>query len=108
MKRMAEAISIDPRTFRRLGAAQLMKHTLGLSRRYGPRGFRLYYLWYLVPGESAAQHQVEVERFAEVAIREIEFVPMTYQDLFRDLQQLDEPVPGYIEYLADRYFSEAQ
>jgi hypothetical protein len=82
----------------------LIKHTLGLSRRYGPSGFRLYYLWYSVLGEAAALHQAEIERFARGVEGDIEFVPMTYQALFGALCDLAEPAPGYIEYLRDRYF----
>jgi len=51
--------------FERLGAAQLIKHALGLTRRLGPGGFCLVYLWYEVPGRDADQHLTELAGFAE-------------------------------------------
>jgi hypothetical protein len=53
LRRLAEVISVDGLAFERLGVAQLIKHILGLSKEYGPDGFRLTYLWYRVEGPTA-------------------------------------------------------
>ena len=91
--------------FERLGAAQLIKHALGLKHAHGSNGFRLLYLWYEWPGEAAETHKREVQRFAESIGGDFDFAAVTYQDLFGDLRDLPEPGPGYIAYLANRYFS---
>ena len=91
--------------FEHLGAAQLIKHALGLAHAHGPNGFRLVYLWYEWPGEAAETHKREVERFAESIGGDFDFAAMTYQELFGDLRDLPEPGPGHTAYLADRYFS---
>jgi len=88
--------------FQRLGAARLMKHTLGLTREYGQAGFSLVYLWYDFFDEAASTHRSEVERFAEMAAPDISFTPITYQDLFEKLTGVEEPTPSYLMYLAGR------
>lgn len=91
--------------FEHLGAAQLIKHALGLQHAYGPMGFRLLYLYYVWPSEIAEAHSEEVDRFAEIAQMDLEFAPMTYQKLFDRLKTVEEHRPGYMSYLGDRYFS---
>jgi hypothetical protein len=83
LRALAGELVDKPMTFQRLGAAQLIKHVLGLAREYGPAGFRLVYLWYDFASGSAEQHRREVERFSEVAGQVIAFEAMTYQDLHR-------------------------
>ena len=48
-----------------LHSAQLIKHTLGLKRKFGKKGFRLLYLWYDVLGKEGAVHRDEIEKFSE-------------------------------------------
>jgi Restriction Endonuclease associating with ARP len=90
--------------FRYLNAAQLLKHTLGLRRRFTAGGFELLYLWYDVPGSSAAETlREEVERFSQAVSTEVRFRSLTYQELFGRLA----PVVGetdYAAYLGSRYF----
>lgn len=66
VRRLGKTLAQDPWAFQRFGAAQLVKHTLGLSRRYGSTGFRLIYLWYDFASEAAATHRSEVDRFTEI------------------------------------------
>ncbi|MCL1599675.1 MAG: hypothetical protein M3094_10865, partial [Actinomycetia bacterium] len=91
--------------FKHLGAAQLVKHALGLKNAYGPKGFRLLYLWYDWPGEISEAHNSEIERFAEIVSEDFDFAALTYQELFEELRGIPEPRPGYLAYLKDRYFS---
>lgn len=92
-------------SFERLGAAQLIKHSLGLTGAFGIGGFRLVYLWFRWPGSEADRHQAEVDRFAEIVGHDFAFEALTYQDLFKRLSGSSEPQPGYLDYLADRYFA---
>ena len=103
LKALARKLMVNPPSFVRLGAGQLVKHTLGLAREYGHDGFRLTYLWYDFHSEAAATHRLEVERFTEVATQDIDFRAITHQDLFGALTRLEEPAPGYLKYLAGRY-----
>jgi hypothetical protein len=103
LKALATQLAANPMTFHRLGAAQLIKHTLGLARKYGPEGFRLIYLWYDFHSETAEIHRGELGRFTEVAGQDITFTSVTHQELFAELTQIKEPAPGYRRYLAGRY-----
>ena len=101
---LALGIADGSTPFEYLGAAQLIKHALGLKNAYGPMGFRLLYLYFEWPSEIADVHGAEVDRFAEIAQQDLEFAPMTYQELFERLETVEEPRPGYMPYLSDRYF----
>jgi hypothetical protein len=105
VRELALAITDGSVQFEHLGAAQLIKHALGLKNAYGPMGFRLLYLYYEWPSEVADLHNAEIDHFAEIAQRDLEFAPMTYQELFERLETVEEPRPGYMSYLSDRYFS---
>jgi hypothetical protein len=105
VRELASAISDGSVQFEYLGAAQLIKHALGLKNACGPMGFRLLYLYYEWPSEIAEVHGEEVDLFAEIAQQDLEFAPMSYQELFERLETVDEPCPGYMAYLKDRYFS---
>ncbi len=102
---LALAIADGSTQFKHLGAAQLIKHALGLKNGCGPTGFRLLYLWYDRPGEIAGAHRNEIGRFAETVGGDFDFAVLTYQELFEWLREIPEPGPGYLTYLEDRYFS---
>ena len=84
-----------------LHAAQLIKHALGLHRSYGD-DFVLGYLWLYVPGTDGNQHLRELEEFTAVAASDIDFVPVTVQELLDRLdgQQCD---PAWLTYMTERY-----
>ncbi len=107
-RRLALEIAAGTEGFRYLGAAQLIKHALGLKYAYGPQGFRLVYLWYEWPSEIADLHNDEVNRFSEMIGSEFDFVALTYQRLFDDLSGIPEPQMGHAAYLRDRYFSTSE
>ena len=104
-ERLAVALADGSARFKHLGAAQLIKHALGLKNAYGPKGFRLLYLWYDWPGEIADAHEAEIGRFAEIVGDDFDFAALTYQELFEGLREVPEPRPGYLAYLENRYFS---
>lgn len=101
---LAHQISEGAVKFRYLGAAQLIKHALGLARAHGAGGFRLLYLWYEWPGEIAATHRDEIGRFIDLVGTDFDVAAMTYQTLFKKLKGIPEPKPGYCDYLERRYF----
>ena len=99
-RRTALAIEQGQLAFTTLHAAQLIKHVLGLSRRYGPDGFVLLYLWYRIPGLAGDSHQLELDRFRNEVGGPVDLRVATYQGLFGRL--VDVPSPWAI-YLLNRY-----
>ena len=103
---LAEAVNAQP-DFHYLDVAQLLKHFLGLHRKFTADGFGLLYLWYDVPGSAAAnEHRSEVERFSQAISPEVRFRSMTYQALFKSLVPCVQGT-SYAAYLRSRYFPEA-
>lgn len=102
-RRLAECIDSGEEPFRWLGAAQLIKHTLGLTQS-GDR-FRLVLVWYRADGPIAFQLDQEIARFSELVSSDIDFEAITYQSLYQRLLALPEPAPNYFDYLHDRYFT---
>ena len=65
-----------------LHSAQLIKHILGLKRKFRKNGFRILYLWYDVLGKEGAIHRDEINKFYEIAkVDGIYFNAMSYQEL---------------------------
>lgn len=91
--------------FTYLGAAQLIKHILGLKRSFGKRGFRLLYLWYDVLGKAGAVHRDEIDAFTAIAKSDgIYFKAMSYQELMDVLsKEYRDTHPAYVRYLSERY-----
>lgn len=103
-RKLAEAINTQPNSFNYLNAAQLLKHVLGLHRKFTTDQFELLYLWYDVPGSTAARdHRAEVENFSQTISTEIRFRGVSYQEMFESLLP---SVKGteYASYLRSRYF----
>jgi len=101
-EQLAKAIYDGQTVFRRLDAAQLLKHILGLKKAF-PSGFKLLYLWYEVPSKAANTHKKEIRMFGDHVQSEVDFRHMTYQDLFRTVKEISDIDPGYISYLEKRY-----
>ena len=91
--------------FTYLHSAQLIKHILGLKRKFGKNGFRLLYLWYDVLGKEGAIHRDEIDRFYGIAKADgIHFNAMSYQELILVLsKEYRQEHAKYIEYLSERY-----
>jgi hypothetical protein len=66
IKHLAQEISPEDNCFGHLHAAQLVKHILGLSRKFGHARYRLLYLWHDALGESGFRHRQEVEKFSDI------------------------------------------
>lgn len=104
--------SIDNlRKTKRLDAAQLIKHILGLRTDDNEKiskykeNFTLLYLWYDVPGtEESKEHQEEIEAFASIAKADgINFRHITYQKVIEYLKNYKNEHKEYIDYLDNRY-----
>jgi hypothetical protein len=91
--------------YTRLDAGQLLKHILGLGRRYKPYPVSLLYLWFDVGSDEADEHRIEVTRFAASVDGAVDFRVATYQHVFAQLRDDAEPQSGYRAYLRDRYFA---
>jgi len=101
-EQLAQEISPKDGRFRRLHAAQLIKHALGLRKTYGRSGFVLLYLWTDAPCQAADVHRAEIADFASVVQQDnIRFRAITYQEVISRL--LKDPAmrqPSHADYLA--------
>jgi hypothetical protein len=100
------AKSICPdENFTYLHSAQLIKHILGLKKKFDKDGFRLLYLWYDVLGKEGAIHKDEIEEFVKVTKKDsIYFDAMSYQELILALSKDNRQEHNdYIKYLTERY-----
>lgn len=102
-EQLAKSIHTEKTVFKRLDAAQLLKHILGLKKSF-PSGFKLLYLWYEVPSKAAITHKEEIGVFGDHVQPEVDFRHMTYQDLFKTVKEISGIDSGYISYLEERYF----
>jgi len=91
-------------SFSYLDAPQLLKHLLGLTTKFGPRGFELVYLWYELSSSEAEKHRQEISEFKKQVGNDVYFRGMTYQKLFNILKGSLDADKQYISYLAERYF----
>lgn len=104
IRRLAQEISPNDIPFEHLHAAQLIKHILGLNRKFGHSRYRLLYLWYDALGGSGFRHRQEVEEFSKIALSDgVLFHSITYQELIVRLAKYRGQHKEYIEYLIDRY-----
>jgi hypothetical protein len=102
-QRLAESVRSGERIFRHLDAPQLLKHALGLARKYS-NGFALWYLWYDVGDDEGMVHGREVEEFAACVEPELGFRAVGYQGLIERLErECGTEHSEYLGYLRDRY-----
>ena len=106
--RLKESIEVLRKT-KRLDAAQLIKHILGLrtdnEKISKDKKITLLYLWYDVPGTEGYEHRQEIEAFASIVKADgINFRHITYQEVIFNLKEnyYDEH-KDYIDYLVERY-----
>ncbi len=103
-KSLAQKISPNDSDFAYLHAAQLIKHILGLNRKFGHGSYRLLYLWYDALGESGYRHNQEIERFSEMVSKDgVKFYSITYQELIVELAKHRVEHEQYVKYLTQRY-----
>jgi hypothetical protein len=105
LHRLSKKISPEDNRFKHLHAAQLVKHILGLNKKYGKNKFRLLYLWYDCLGDVGSIHREEVEEFKKkVKADNIYFHALSYQELIIKLSKEYRDTHGdYIKYIANRY-----
>ena len=101
----AKSISPKDNDFTYLHPAQLVKHALGLTKKYGKKKFRLLYLWYDSIGYEGSAHRIELEIFKEVIKADgIHFHSLSYQELISRLANTHRADhEKYINYIASRY-----
>jgi hypothetical protein len=91
-----ERLVREPRTYRWLDAAQLVKHAFGIAHTFRNKPATLLYLFW-EPSNSEehpffAEHRAEVTRFADsIAGGGPEFVAMSYPELWRSWDTQPEP-----------------
>lgn len=103
-RQLAEELRDRATIFMHLGAAQLLKHALGLERAFGHRGYRLLLLWYEVEGREAQALRDEIELLRDRVSGDVRFDARTYQELFAQLRPYLERHGQYRAYLEQRYF----
>ena len=103
-RELAQKISPIDTGFKHLHAAQLIKHILGLNRRFGHRRYRLLYLWYDALGEPGSKQRQEIDAFSAIARADgVIFHQTSYQELILRLAKHRESHPDYLAYLTGRY-----
>ena len=105
-REMAEGIrDRDPElSFVYLDAPQLIKHALGLRRRYS--GGQLILLRFDAGTEEDKNFAKEIDRFASHIDSDLAFRALTYQGLFAELRREPTTDPKHVPYLGDRYFAD--
>lgn len=98
------ALRDDPKTYRYLDAAQLMKHYLGLKHSYPDRRRVLIYVFWEPTNAGALSeykdHRREIVDFARrVSGLETRFIALSYPDLWREWES-HSTWPGMPEHLA--------
>lgn len=106
-------------SFKRLNAAQLIKHLLGLFndnksiKEYKndteyKNNIRLIYLYYDVPGNMGEEHRKEIKEFSVFIKKDnIKFTAISYQELIYNLNNLldrrNKEHEKYLDYINSRY-----
>ena len=100
----AEDLQAGRERLKRVHAAQVLKHALGLKRSCMP-GSVLVYLYYDRAGREAATHRAELEHVSERLRPEVDWRVITYQELFAALRAAPSAARDYVQYLEQRYFA---
>jgi len=108
--RLMQTLIKEPRRYRFLDTAQLVKHAFGLGRCFEGQATTLLYI-YWEPRNAAGllelrQHREEVARFSdEVAGTTPSFKALSYRDLWREWEALSSPswLPEQLSALQTRY-----
>ena len=103
-QQLAEDLHDGRVQFELLGAAQLLKHMLGLAKC--KHQWKLFCLWYGPPDPLADQHARELDLFSQrLGPDSARFEALTYQELFDRLcRVLAGDHSGWQSYMHERYF----
>ena len=96
--------SASSRHYGRLQVSGLLKQCLALSNCYGPRGFRLLYLWFEVPGHASQELSREIDGFRMRVGGEVDFASCSWQTFFERFRPNCSEHLGYAAFLGSRYF----
>ena len=100
---LADRINWGVIKFVHLDAAQLLKHALGLRRKY--EDGQLVLLWFNVEAPIAESLATEIREFSRSVDSTLGFRAVTYQDVFARLSQESTANPAHVNYLHSRYFA---
>lgn len=101
LREHAERIESGKAVYTSLGAAQLIKHGLGL-RRACPSGRTLVYYWYSDGSELADLHREELDGFTSAVSDDLDIRAITVSELLNGLTP-DESTLEWHSYLTERY-----
>ena len=101
---LAKQISPSDAVFAHLDATQLIRHILGLKKKFGKNRFRLLYLFYDVSGSEGTLYRNEIEKFTQITQSDnINFHFLTYQELIAGFVSIRSEHARYVDYLTERY-----
>jgi len=100
---LAERLNRGIVEFAYLDAAQLLKHTLGVRRKF--RDGRLIFLWFNSKTSEGENLSCEIRLFSQSVDPMLGFRAVTYQEVFARLER--EPLANtlHVDYLRSRYFA---
>ena len=104
--KLGKSLCPNDNLYNHLHPAQLIKHILGMKKKYGKTKFKLLYLWYDAIGHEGSNHRKEIEAFSQIAKKDyINFSAISYQELIAKINaNLYDGNEKYINYMMERYF----
>ena len=99
---LAKNLSSGTTSFAYLDAPQLLKHSLGLRRRY--RNAQLLLLWYEAKGPESTALRSEIYTFSTLVDPSLGFHAITYREVFARLSTDAIADIRHVDYLRARYF----
>jgi hypothetical protein len=88
-----------------LHVAQLIKHALGLTKKYG-KNFTLLYLWHYIPSATGDKHIEELAESSGFFAADVKFASFTVDELLGRLEP-DTVDSAWFDYMTDRYVTPA-
>jgi len=103
---LAERLHRREIRFEYLDAAQLLKHTLGVRRKF--RDGQLVLLWFNSNTSEGEALSSEIRFFSQSVDSALSFRAIEYHDVFACLEQEPSADPRHVDYLRSRYFAAQQ
>jgi hypothetical protein len=91
--------------FETLHVAQLVKHALGLTKKYGS-DFKLLYMWHYIPSAAGDKHIKELADSTGILAADIKFASLTVDELLGRLEP-NTVDSAWFDYMTDRYVTPA-
>jgi len=105
---LARDLRANPARFERLEVGRLLEAVRLLTRRHGPRGFRLVHLWFDGGDAESRRYAREVDRLRMRVGGDVELEVIAWRVLFERLRASGAYDDGYAEAIARRYFDTPQ